>query len=257
MSTKFGLFIKCPHPEIIECLGIEKADFAVVDMEHTPVTQNNLYPLILAANLHNLDLIVRIPENKETYFKWCLDLGIKSIQIPHIQTPYDVKLAVKYSNFSPGGDRGLCRFVRAANYSSTRKEDYISESNNQNSLIFQIEGEVGVNNIDDIIEEIPNNSRLFIGPYDLSQSLGIPGQIWDKRVVDKMSEIIVKAKRNEIKVGTFTDTYEGIKYWTEQELDFIEYASDLNLFMQSFKSAHSVVHKTLKEKYLKFGDNYQ
>ena len=257
MSTKFGLFIKCPHPEIIECLGIEKADFAVVDMEHTPVTQNALYPLVLAANLHQLDLIVRIPENKESYFKWCLDLGIKSIQIPHIQTAYDVKMAVKYSNFSPSGDRGLCRFVRAANYSSTKKEQYISESNAQNSLIFQIEGEVGVNNIDDIIEEIPSNSRLFIGPYDLSQSLGIPGKIWDKKVVNKMSEIIDKAKRNEIKVGTFTDTYEGIKYWTEQELDFIEYASDLNLFMQSFKSAHNVVLNTMKEKYLKFGDNYQ
>jgi 4-hydroxy-2-oxoheptanedioate aldolase len=257
MKTKFGLFIKCPHPEIIECLGYEKADFAVVDMEHTPVTQNTLYPLVLAANLHSLDLIVRIPENKETYFKWCLDLGIKSIQIPHIQTPYDVRMAVKYSNFSPLGDRGLCRFVRAANYSSLSKDEYISKSNEQNSLIFQIEGEAGVNNIDEIINELPANSRLFIGPYDLSQSLGIPGQIWDKKVVEKMSEIIKKCKDNNIKIGTFTDSYEGLKYWTELELDFIEYASDLNVFMSGFKSAHSIVINAMKDKYMKFGNNYQ
>ena len=257
MNTKFGLFIKCPHPEIIECLGHGNADFAVVDMEHTPVTQNDLYPLVLAANLHKLDLIVRIPENRETYYKWCLDLGIRSIQIPHIQNSDDVKLAIKYSNFSPIGDRGLCRFVRAADYSSIDKDEYISKSNSQNYLIFQIEGEDGVNNIDDIIEELPSNSRLFIGPYDLSQSLGIPGEIWDIRVVEKMSQIIKKCKDRNVKIGTFTDSYEGLKYWTELEIDFIEYASDLNVFMNGFKSAQSVVLETIKSKYMKFGNNYQ
>ena len=257
MKTKFGLFIKCPHPEIIECLGLLNADFAVVDMEHTPVTQGSLYPLVLAANLHDLDLIVRIPENKEVYYKWCLDLGIKSIQIPHIQSREDVKLAVKYSNFSPLGDRGLCRFVRAANFSSLGKDEYISKSNAKNSLIFQIEGEIGVQNIDEIIDELPPNSRLFIGPYDLSQSLGMPGQIWDEKVVNKMSQIVIKCKNKNIKIGTFTDTHEGLRYWTNLELDFIEYASDLNIFMDAFKTAHSVVVKTSKEKILKFGDNYQ
>jgi 4-hydroxy-2-oxoheptanedioate aldolase len=257
MKTKFGLFIKCPHPEIIECLGYANADFAVIDMEHTPVTQNTLYPLVLAANLHNLDLIVRIPENKETYFKWCLDLGIKSIQIPHTQTAHDVRMAVKYSNFSPVGDRGLCRFVRAAKYSSTDKDEYVLKSNAQTSLIFQIEGEEGVNNIDEIINELPLNSSLFIGPYDLSQSLGIPGKIWDKLVIDKMFQIVTKCKDKQIRVGTFTDSYDGLKHWTELELDFIEYASDLNIFMNSFKSAHSVVLETMRDKYLKFGNNYQ
>lgn len=105
METEFGLFIKCPHPEIIECLGIEKADFAVIDMEHTPISQSSLYPLILAANLHKMKLIVRLPENKESFFKWCLDLGIINIQIPHIQTANDVKIAIKYANFSPLGER--------------------------------------------------------------------------------------------------------------------------------------------------------
>ena len=143
------------------------------------------------------------------------------------------------------------------NYSSIDKDEYISKSNSQISLIFQIEGEAGVNNIDDIIEELPSNSRLFIGPYDLSQSLGIPGQIWDTRVVEKMSQIVKKCKDRNVKVGTFTDSYDGLKYWTELELDFIEYASDLNVFMNGFKSAHAVVLETIKSKYMKFGDNYQ
>ena len=257
MKTKFGLFIKCPHPEIIECLGFEKADFAVIDMEHTPVTQNTLYPLVLAAELHKLDLIVRIPENKECFYKWCLDLGIKSIQIPHIQSASDVKKAIQYSNFAPIGDRGLCRYVRAANFSSMDKEKYISESNSLLSLVFQIEGEKGVNNIDEIIRELPPNSSIFIGPYDLSQSLGIPGQIWNELVTDKMSEIVKKCKENNVRLGTFTDSEDGIKFWTNLEVDFIEYASDLNVFMNGFKQVRNVFLSTLKENYLRFGDNYQ
>jgi 4-hydroxy-2-oxoheptanedioate aldolase len=255
--TKFGLFIKCPHPEIIECLGIQNSDFAVIDMEHTPVSQSNLYPLILAASLHNMELIVRIPENKETYYKWCLDLGIKSIQIPHIQSVDDVKLAVKYSNFAPYGERGLCRFVRSAKYSSLDKGLYIENSNLSKKLIFQIEGQQGVENIDSILEELPKNSAIFIGPYDLSQSLNIPGKIWDEKIVSKMEEIIYKCKKNNIEIGTFTDSEEGVKFWTNVGIDFIEYASDLNVFMQGFNSIKNVLVESLKKNMLKFGDNYQ
>ena len=255
--TKFGLFIKCPHPEIIECLGMQNSDFAVIDMEHTPISQSNLYPLILAASLHNMELIVRIPENKETYYKWCLDLGIKSIQIPHIQSVNDIKLAVKYSNFAPVGERGLCRFVRSAKYSCLDKELYIENSNSNKKLIFQIEGQHGVENIDSILEELPKNSAIFIGPYDLSQSLNIPGKIWDEKVVSKMEDIISKCKKNNIEIGTFTDSEEGVKFWINLGIDFIEYASDLNVFMLGYKTIKNVFIESLKKNILKFGDNYQ
>jgi 2-keto-3-deoxy-L-rhamnonate aldolase RhmA len=153
-----------------------------------------------------------------------------------------------------GRNCGHCSFV---DLGDRIKDEYISNSNSQNSLIFQIEGEAGVNNIDDIIQELPSNSRLFIGPYDLSQSVGIAGKIWDTRVVEKMCQIIKKCKDKNVKIGTFTDSYEGLKYWTELEIDFIEYASDLNVFMNGFKSAQAVVLETIKSKYMKFGDNYQ
>ena len=257
MNTKLGLFIKCPHPEIIECLGIENADFAVVDMEHTPISQANLYPLILAANLHNLDLIVRIPENNESYFKWCLDLGIKCIQIPHIQNVYDVEKAIKFSNFYPLGERGLCRFVRDAKYSSLNKNEYIENSNSKIKLIFQIEGKEGVENIDLIIDKLPEKSVIFIGPYDLSQSLSIPGQIWDSRVVNKMQDVVNKCREKNIEIGTFTDTFDGIEFWTNFGINYIEYSSDLNVFMNGFNQVKSIMIQTMKKNIMKFGDNYQ
>lgn len=62
MNTKFGFFVKCPSMEMIEAIGISGCDFAVVDMEHTPLGPRDLYPLLLAAERRNLQMIVRIPK---------------------------------------------------------------------------------------------------------------------------------------------------------------------------------------------------
>jgi 4-hydroxy-2-oxoheptanedioate aldolase len=233
-----GPFVKCPQLEMIEALSFSGFDFAVIDMEHTPLGPRELYPLKLAAERRNLDLIVRIPMNLEMYFKWCLDLDFKYIQVPFVQTANDAKQAIALSYFSPQGERGLCRFVRAAEFSAKEKNDYIQNAIQQTKLILQIEGDKGVQNLDSILE-IPNIYAIFIGPYDLSQSLGLPGQIWHQKVVEKMQEVIRKCKVKGIKLGTFTDTIEGIEHWAREQFDFIEYASDLNLFLNTTRDLNN------------------
>jgi 4-hydroxy-2-oxoheptanedioate aldolase len=235
ITTGIGPFVKCPHPEMIEAIAIAGFDFAVVDMEHTILNPNNLYPLVLASEARNIDLIVRIPDKSETYIKWCRDLNISSIQVPHIESKEDVLRAINYSYFSPLGSRGLCRFTRAADFSGKSKDTYIKEANNLNNLILQIEGMNAIKNFDSILDSLVPNIAIFIGPYDLSQSLGKPGEIWDKEVVEMMEEIIQKCLNREISVGTFTDSPDGIDYWRKKRISFIEYASDLNLFIGASK----------------------
>lgn len=232
-NSKIGVFVKCPHPEMIEAIGIAGLDFAVVDMEHTPLGPRELYPLVLAAERRNLSLVVRIPFKQDAYFKWVRDLNVASVQVPHIETVADVEYAVKHSYFNPIGERGLCRFVRAANFGNKNKNEYIESANNDNSLILQIEGQTGMANIDSIIDAVPSGASLFIGPYDLSQSMGLPGEIWHPDVINSMEQIIHKCKIRDINVGTFTDTPEGVKFWSERGISFIQYASDLDLFIKT------------------------
>tara|TARA_B100000579_G_scaffold433684_1_gene452951 strand:+ start:742 stop:1470 length:729 start_codon:yes stop_codon:yes gene_type:complete len=238
-KTELGIFIKSPNAEIIECCGIAGIDFVVIDMEHTPLGPRDLYPLILAAEVRKLKLIIRLPNLNEEYFKWCLDLGVKHLQIPQIETMDNVNIAINNSFYNPIGERGLCRFVRAANYSNKDKELFIRNSNNDVKLIFQIEGEKGFNNLDKIIIN-KNVTNIFIGPYDLSQSLGFPGDIWNEQVIRTIKEIIRKCKDNSIKVGIFTDTIDGIHFWKKQNVDFIEYGSDLLLLSQALKNLISI-----------------
>jgi 4-hydroxy-2-oxoheptanedioate aldolase len=235
-KTKFGFFVKCPSMEMIEAMGIAGCDFAVVDMEHTPLGPRDLYPLLLAAERRNLEMIVRIPSLNESYLKWCRDLNVTAIQVPHIQSARDVKFAVEHTMFAPVGQRGLCRFVRASNFSGLTKDQYLDFANSNNKLILQLEGTQAVKNIDEIIAVIPNGVSLFVGPYDLSQSMGKPGEIWDPEVQEAMEMIITKCLDNNIPIGTFTDTAEGLNKWRKRGINFIQYASDLNVFINSTKA---------------------
>ena len=234
-QTKLGLFVKCPQPEMIEAMGIAGMDFAVVDMEHTPLGPRDLYPLVLAAERRSMQLIVRIPFKQDAYFKWCRDLNVSSIQVPHVETVEDVKYAIKHSYFDTIGERGLCRFVRAADFSGISKNEYIEQANQSTKLILQIEGQKGIANIDSIIAAVPAEVALFIGPYDLSQSMGRPGDIWHPDVIAAMEDIVEKCSRKNISVGTFTDTPDGVEFWTKRGLQFVQYASDLHLFINAAK----------------------
>ena len=241
MSCEIGIFVKCPHPEMIEAIGLAGFDFAVVDMEHTPLGPRDLYPLVLAAERREIKLVVRIPQKLDAYFKWCRDLNVNSIQVPHIETAKDALYAIRHSYFSPVGERGLCRFVRAADFSALPKDEYLLQGNDSNELILQIEGKKALTNLPGILDVMPKGGSIFIGPYDLSQSLGKPGQIWDCEVVAAMEGIIDQCGTKGIKVGTFTDTPEGMAFWSKRGLSYLEYASDLNLLIatsQALLSAH-------------------
>lgn len=232
-NFELGVFVKCPHPEIIETLALSGLDFAVVDMEHTPLGPRDLYPLVLAAEARGFNLVVRIPRNEDAYFKWCRDLNIKRIQVPQVESAAEARHAVRHTYFAPLGERGLCRFVRAANFSATPKETYLAQANAENALILQIEGKEGLANLPEILSVLPAGASLFIGPYDLSQSLGKPGQIWDDEVISAMEKIISECSQRNVKVGTFTDTPKGIAFWARKGVSYIEYASDLNLLLDS------------------------
>ena len=235
-SCRLGVFVKCPHAEMIEAIGLAGFDFAVVDMEHTPLGPRDLYPLVLAAECRGVALVVRIPSKDDAYFKWCRDLDISAIQVPHVESKDDALRAIEQSYFSPQGGRGLCRFVRAAGFSAIPKEKYLREANDRNRLILQIEGRRGIENLPQIVEVMPAEASIFIGPYDLSQSLGKPGQIWDPEVVAAMEKIVGLCRDRGIGVGTFTDTPDGISHWASRGVSFVEYASDLHLFMQGAAS---------------------
>ena len=122
--------------------------------------------------------------------------------------------AVWASKFSPLGGRGVNPAVRAASYSADQPI-YFTKANKETIVVLAIEGTKGVDNIGEILK-VRGIDAIFVGPYDLSQSMGVIGQVTHPKVVEKIREIVALSKKADVAVGVFTDTPEGAKEWVKQ-----------------------------------------
>ena len=141
----------------------------ILDSEHGPNLPRDIYPLILAARVSGLMPVVRVGALSETEITHVLDLGPAGVQAPQISTAAQGRLLAQWSRFAPRGTRGVCRFVRAADFSLQHRADYFEDAN-EITVIGMVEGVIGVRNLDEILE-VDGIDVLFIGPYDLSQAL--------------------------------------------------------------------------------------
>ena len=230
----FGPFSKSTDPAFIEIMGYSGFDFVILDMEHGPNGLLNMQNLIRAAQLTNIVPIVRVKEDNHSLMANVLDIGAAGIQVPHVKCADDVKEIIDMARFSPLGMRGMCRFVRAADYSNINGDDYFKYAN-EALLIIQIEGKEGVENLDSIIKQ-GGFDILFVGPYDLSQSLGVPGQVEHPAVEKTINEIVKKCKEKNIVVGNFNDNFKMAKKWIRLGVKYISYSVDVGIFSEGCKT---------------------
>jgi len=227
----FGPFMKTGDPAFVEIAGYAGFDFVILDMEHGPVSFENLQDLIRAAIISGTLPIVRTSDSGETSVSKALDLGALGVQIPQVQSADEARSCVTAAKFFPSGQRGVCRFVRAARYSSIPREEYFRSANNA-LVILQLEGKKAIDNIDEILD-VEGIDIIFIGPYDLSQSMGYPGQVSHPEVIKEMKQIVDKAKKRDLVVGTFTDTMDSVKLWKEAGVQYISYSVDVGIFTEA------------------------
>ena len=236
-----GVFSKTCDPGFIEAMGYGGADYVIIDLEHGPNSVQTVQNLIRGAQVAGIMPIVRVKESCASVMGEVLDIGAGGIQVPQITTRAEAEAVMKRTKFAPMGERGVCRFVRAAKYSSKDRFEYFKEEN-EKVTILQIEGQEGIDNIDDILT-VKGIDVLFIGPYDLSQSLGVPGDINNPVVEEKMLEIIEKCKEKNITVGTFVDTPENAIKWKKLGVKYISYSVDMGIFYDAVKNIIKTVSK--------------
>jgi 4-hydroxy-2-oxoheptanedioate aldolase len=230
-SSALGIFMKTGDPAFVEIAGHAGMDFVILDMEHGPVCLEHMQNNVRAAVLAGVVPIIRIDGISEHAISKALDIGALGIQVPQVETAAQAREIVRCAKFFPAGGRGVCRFVRAADYSATHKADYFKNAN-ETLVILQLEGQDGIANLDRILE-VEQIDVLFIGPYDLSQSLGVPGDTTHPLVVEQMRKIIGKAVAKGVCVGTFTDTPETMRMWKNAGVNYISYSVDVGIFLEA------------------------
>ena len=234
-----GPFMKASDPAFVETAGYAGFDFVILDMEHGPCTVETMQNLVRAAVISGSVPIIRTPDSSEESIGKALDIGAFGVQVPQVKNAFQAEEIIKKAKFFPKGERGVCRFVRAADYSAQDKSDYF-KSANEAMVILQLEGKEAIENLEEIMH-VDGIDIIFIGPYDLSQSLGVPGEINNPKVIEKISYIIEKAKEKGIVVGTFIDNMEAVKTWKEQGILYLSYSVDVGIFFQACKNIVSLV----------------
>jgi 4-hydroxy-2-oxoheptanedioate aldolase len=230
-ETFLGTFMKTGDPAFVESAARGGMDFVILDMEHGPASYETVGNLIRAAEASGVVPIVRTADRSESAISHVLDLGAAGVQVPQIGTEEDARDVVRAARFFPDGERGVCRFVRAADYSAVSGPEYFRKAN-EALIIIHLEGREAIQNLDTILE-VDGIDVLFIGPYDLSQSLGLPGQVDAPGVVDAMRSIVERARARNRVVGTFTDTFEQARVWRAAGVQYLSYSVDVGLFVDA------------------------
>ncbi len=225
-----GPFMKTGDPAFVEAAGWAGFDFCILDTEHGPVSIESMQNNVRAAQVAGILPIIRVPDAQENTIGKALDIGGMGVQVSQVCDGATAKAVVEAAKFHPQGARGMCRFVRAAQYSTMDRFDYFANAN-QTLVILQLEGQEAIDNLEEIMA-VEGVDILFIGPYDLSQSLGLPGQIDHPKVVEKMMEIASAARAKGKVVGTFLDKPEHIARWKAAGIQYLSYSTDVGLFAE-------------------------
>jgi 2-dehydro-3-deoxyglucarate aldolase len=187
-----GSWISIAHPDVVEVMATAGFEWLVVDMEHTATDINTAKNLIATIKANGMQPLVRVGANDELIIKRVLDSGAEGIIVPMIKNAIEAKRAVDFVKYPPHGKRGVGLY-RAQNYGTTFSE--YQRWNQENSVVIaQIEHIDAVKNIEEILltEGIDG---IMVGPYDLSASMGYPGE-YDREDVKEALEIVKKACRN-------------------------------------------------------------
>ena len=170
-----GCWTMLGNPQVAEILSLAGYDFLVLDQEHGLGD-----PTSLAAQLHAMSAtptvgVVRVPWNDHVYLKRVLDVGAEAVLIPSIDTADEARAAVSACLYPPRGRRGTASSsVRASSYGMT--SDYVATCADNLLIACQIESAKAVENIDEILA-VDGIDLVFIGPFDLSATLGQMGNL--------------------------------------------------------------------------------
>lgn len=193
-----GSWITIGHPNVAEILANAGFDWLVIDIEHNPIDISVVQTLITTIQSKGVAAFVRVSKNEEVVIKHVLDAGADGIIVPMICSKNDAIQAVNYAKYPPKGKRGV-GLARAQQY-GRQFDEYKRWVDENLVVIAQIEHIDGINNLEEIIS-VDGIDGTIIGPYDLSGSMGMPGEFERPIVIDALKKYIDVCKAHKFPMG--------------------------------------------------------
>jgi 4-hydroxy-2-oxoheptanedioate aldolase len=214
-ESAFGCFVRHSDPGFMEMLGYLGWDFIVFDGEHAPNDPRDVENLARALSAFDVTPIARVPTNQQPIILRYLDTGVGGVVVPWVNTPDEAEAVVQAVKYYPRGKRGLAG-VRAADFGLREPlGQYIARANAESLVIVQCESLTAVDHAA-TIAGIDGVDVVFVGPNDLSQSMGLPGQTTHPDVIAAIQRVIDAVTPTGKAVGILARDLEMAKFWHER-----------------------------------------
>jgi len=219
-ETVFGCFVRYPDASLVEVLAFSAWDFLVFDGEHGTIEPRDCEHMVRAAELRGVTPIIRVTTNLPPVILRFMDSGAQGLHVPWINTPAEAEAAVRAVKYGPRGSRGLAS-VRAADYGQAGPlGDYVQQANAETLVVLHIETAQAVDRLPEIAA-VEGVDVIFIGPTDLSHSLGVPGQPQHPTVVAAMQKIADSVASSKAALGVMVGSAAGARQWRDRGARYI------------------------------------
>jgi 4-hydroxy-2-oxoheptanedioate aldolase len=226
-----GTFAIVPCAEIIELIGLAGFDFVIIDMEHGPFGLGQVREGLVTARSCELWTVVRVPSTEPSMIGAVLDAGADGVLVPRVDSAAVAKAVVAAARFAPGGERGAHPWVRASGYGT--RPDWFAVANQETTVMVMVEGRAGIDAISEILS-VPGLDAIFLGPVDLSHSLGVPGQIDHPQVREALEAVAAKAAAQGMATAVFAPDAERTRAWWPLGVRLVACGVDTQLIHSAF-----------------------
>lgn len=229
-----GTWVMSASPLVAEAVGVAGFDWCVLDMEHSPLSEPGIVPMLHAVATTRMVPVVRVPWNDPVVVKRVLDAGAQTLLFPQIQNADDARRAVAATRYPPEGVRGLANVCRASRFGTV--PDFALQANRSVGVIVELETPAAIAELE-AIAAVPGVDALFVGPADLCCALGRGVDFGHADVVTLMEAAARRAKAAGKPIGTVGATAEVVTRYRGMGHDFLAVASDLGLLVRASQQA--------------------
>lgn len=232
-KTSFGTWIGSGTANTVDMLKNLNFDWFVIDSEHSAISPETISHMIQVTDGSKVVPLVRVGLNDQYLIKLALDAGAYGVVVPLVNSKADAERAVSFAMYPPVGTRGMAG-TRASRYGVDSKE-YLRTANDEVMVIAQIETTTALDNLDDILS-VKGIDVGFVGPSDLTMSLGLIDDRSNPRVVEAMNKVVRACQKHGKAPGVMASTTDEVKNAVDRGFRFISLASDVRFLMQGART---------------------
>lgn len=219
-ETVWGCFVRYPSATLIDVLGYQGWDFIVFDAEHGTIEPRDCEDMVRAAELHGVTPIIRVTTNSPPVILRFMDTGAQGLHVPWVNSLDETNAAVGSVKYHPLGTRGLAG-VRAADYGQLVPfNEYVQQANAETLVVIHIETAEAIEQLERMVT-VDEVDVFFIGPTDLSHSLGVPGQPQHPVVQAAMQRVIDTVAGSNAALGIMVPSMEAAREWRARGAQYI------------------------------------